>query len=98
MNASEIKNWTVDVLCRKDKPEDGTDLYIGSTSRFLKERLWEHQKKVRKFKMLGYSVNNKLFSRMSDVGIRNWNIIPLVKFSCHKKKPFSSANWIGFKF
>ena len=69
--SDEIKNRTVYMLCRKDKPEDGTDLYIGSTSRPLKERLWDHKKKARKFKMLGYSEDNKLFTRMNDVGLMN---------------------------
>ena len=51
MSADEIKNRTVYVLFRTDKPEDGSDIYIGSTSQPLKERLCEHKKKARKFKM-----------------------------------------------
>ena len=92
----EIKNRTVYMLCRTDKTEDdGTDIYIGSTSRPLKERLWEHQKKARKFKMLGYSVNNKLFTRMFDVGIRNWRIIPLLTFAWDQKTIFEfEKQWI----
>ena len=32
MSADKIKNRTVYMLCRTDKPDDGTDIYIGSTS------------------------------------------------------------------
>ena len=93
--ADEIKNRTVYVLCRTDKPEDGTDLYIGSTSRPLKERLWDHKKKARKFKMLGYRENNKLFTRLNDVGLSNWKIIPLVTFACDQKSIFEfEQDWI----
>ena len=53
MSADEIKNRIVYVLCRTDKPEDGSDIYIGSTSQPLKERLRCHRKNARNFKMLG---------------------------------------------
>ena len=46
--------------------------------------------------MLGYSVNNKLFTRMCDVGIRDWCIIPLVTLACDKKTIFEcEKQWIG---
>ena len=94
MNASEIKNRIVYVLCRTDKPEDGTDLYIGTTSQPLKERLRSHRKNARKFKMLGKE-GNKLFSRMNDIGVWNWNIIPLVMFACDQKIIFEfERDWI----
>ena len=94
MSADEIKNRTVYVLCRKDKPEDGTDLYIGSTSQPLKERLRCHRENARKFKMLGKE-GNKLFSRMNDVRLWNWNIIPLVTFACDQKTIFEfERDWI----
>ena len=95
MNASEIKNRTVYVLCRTDKPEDGTDFYIDSTSRPLKERLWEHRYSAKNFMKRGFSENNKLFTRMSDVGIRNWQLIPLVTFACDQKNIFEcERDWI----
>ena len=94
--SDEIKNRTVYMLCRTGETgDDGIDIYIGSTSRPLKERLWEHQKKARKFKMLGYSVSNKLFTRMFDVGVRNWRIIPLLTFACDQKTIFEfEKQWI----
>ena len=43
MSANEIKNRTVYMLCRTDKTEDdGTDIYVGSTSKSLEKRLCEH--------------------------------------------------------
>ena len=95
MNASEIKNRTVYVLCRTDKPEDGTDIYIGSTSWPLKERMWEHRYSAKKFKRRGRSENNRLYKRMVDVGIYNWRLIPLVTFACNQKTIFEfERDWI----
>ena len=93
MSADEIKNRTVYVLCRKDKPEDGTDLYIGSTSQPLKERLRCHKKDAQRLK----NGNIRLYKRMNENGLENWKIIPLLTFACDKKQ-FSSSNGIGFKF
>ena len=59
--SDEIKDRTVYMLCRKDKKEDGTDICIGSTARPLAERLREHKKRARKFKILEYSEDNKLY-------------------------------------
>ena len=68
---------------------------MGSTSQLLKERLRCHRKNARKFKMLGYSENNKLFTRLKDAGLKKWKIIPLVTFSCDKKTIFEcERNWI----
>ena len=41
---NDIKPRTVYLLRRTDKEEDdGTDLYVGSTSANLKDRLWKHK-------------------------------------------------------
>ena len=40
---SEIKLRTVYLLKRTDKPDDGTDLYVGSTSMTMIKRLWTHR-------------------------------------------------------
>ena len=85
MSADEIKNRTVYVLCRKDKPEDGTDLYIGGTSQPLLYRLCEHRYSAKNFMERGYSGNNKLYTRLNEVGLDNWKIIPLITFKCGKK-------------
>ena len=82
MNASEIKNRTVYMMCRTDKPDDGTDIYVGSTSQPLCKRLCEHRYSAKNFIERGYSDNNKLFSRMNEVGL--YNFIPLVTFACDK--------------
>ena len=93
--ADGIKNRTVYMLCRKDKEEDGTDIYIGSTARPLGERFREHKKRTRKFKMLGYSEDNKLFTRMDDVGLMNWKMVPLLTFACDQKTIFEfEKQWI----
>ena len=82
MNASEIKDRTVYVLCRTDKPEDGTDIYIGSTSQPLRKRLAVHRYRDRNFIKRGCSDNNKLYMRMGEVGVQNWKIISLLTFAC----------------
>ena len=93
--SGEIKNRTVYMLCRKDKPEDGTDIYIGSTARPLGERFREHKKRARKLKMLGYREDNKLFTRMNDVGLMNWKMVPLLTFACDQKTIFEfEKQWI----
>ena len=89
MNTSEIKNRTVYVLCRTDKSEDGSDLYIGSTSRSLKERLRCHKKGAERLKYR----NIRLYKRMNDS--ENWKIIPLVTFACGQKTIFEfERDWI----
>ena len=80
--SDKIKDRTVYMLCRKGKKEDGADIYIGSTSQPLKERLRCHKKKAKKFRMLGYSENNKLFTRMCEIGLQNWKMVPLLTFAC----------------
>ena len=91
MSADEIKNRTVYVLCRTDKPEDGTDLYIGSTSQPLKERLRCHKKDAQRLK----NGNIRLYKRMNENGLENWKIIPLLTFACDKKTIFEfERDWI----
>ena len=43
---NDIKPRTVYLLRRTDKENDGTDLYVGSTSVNLKKRLRDHKKGV----------------------------------------------------
>ena len=67
------------MLKRTDKLDDGTDIYVGSTSLTLTKRLGCHR--------AGAQVSNgsKLYTRMCEVGIYNWQIIPLLTFACDKK-------------
>ena len=39
----DIKCRTVYLMRRTDKKDDGTDIYVGSTSRNLRERMWNHR-------------------------------------------------------
>ena len=84
------------MLCRTDKPDDdGTDIYVGSTSKPLKERLRKHRSNAKNFLKRGYTENHKLYTRMNDVGVWNWNTIPLVMFACDQKTIFEfQRDWI----
>ena len=92
MSADEIKNRTVYMLCRTDKPGDGTDIYyIGSSSHPLKERLRCHKKDAQRPR----NENNRLYVRMLRIGLKNWKIILLVTFSCDQKTIFEfERDWI----
>lgn len=85
MTDDRIKNRTVYMLCRTNKPDDGTDIYIGSTSKPLCQRLCAHRYRAKNFIGEGYSENNRLYKRMNDVGIMSWQIIPLLTFACNQK-------------
>ena len=81
MVSKEIKTRTVYVLFRTDKLEDGTDLYIDSTSMVLKKRLQGYRSDAQSLMNGG----SKLYKRMHDFGIENWEIIPILTFMCDKK-------------
>ena len=74
--ASGIKPRAVYKLVRTDKPEDdGTDVYVGSTSQSFKKRLEDHKGAAK-------LSDSKLYTRMREVGIYNWRILPLVVCPC----------------
>ena len=75
---NEIKERTVYQSVRTDKPNDGTDIYVGSTSQPLKKRLVCHRSHAK-------ICNSKLYTRMDEVGKYNWKIIPLLTYPCDKK-------------
>ena len=80
--ASEIKQRTVYVLTRTNKADDeDTDIYVGSTSKPLNERLHGHRYNVTRVDC----ENNKLYKRMRAVGLQNWEIIPLLSRTCDQK-------------
>ena len=90
--SNEIKPRAVYLLKRTDKPDDGKDLYVGSTSMNLKYRLSSHRcsaSYIRKYE------NIKLYVRMREVGVNNWEIVPLLTFTCDKKTIFEfEKEWI----
>ena len=94
---TDIKNRIVYMLCRTDETDDdGTDIYIGSTSRPLKERLRKHRSNAKNFLKRGYTENRKLYTGMNEVGFQSWNIISLLTFTCDKKTVFEfEKRWIG---
>ena len=75
---NDIKPRTVYLLRRTDKEEDGTDLYIGSTSKKLKYRLSSHKCPS------SHMRKSKLYERMREVGIDSWMIVPLLTFTCDR--------------
>ena len=88
--SSETKPRAVYKLVRTDKPEDGTDVYIGSTSQPLKKRLWCHRHDTKR-------VNSKLYTRMREVGAENWQILPLVVCPCnHEEIRTFEQQWVEF--
>ena len=76
---TEIKPRIVYKLVRTDKPEDGTDVYVGSTSKSLKLRLQQHRKDSKRCK-------NKLYTRIKEVGVDNWGILPLLIHVCNQEE------------
>ena len=83
---------TVYLLKRTDKKHDGTDLYVGSTSSWsLPKRLsvHRHQSKIS---------DSKLYRRMSEVGLQNWEIVPLVIIpKCTRTEILNVEKlWLGF--
>ena len=80
--SSEIKPRIVYVLTRTNKADDDdTDIYVGSTSRSLNDRLCCHRCDATR---VG-NENNKLYSRMRAVGLQNWEIISLLSRTCDIK-------------
>ena len=78
---NEIKQRTVYLLQRTDKIYDGTDIYVGSTSTSLRERL----RKLRDRSKLEKYENTKLYKKMCEVGVDSWKIISLLSIECDKK-------------
>ena len=83
------------MLCRTDKTEDGTDIYIGSTSQRLERRLCRHRYRAKNFLEQGYSENNRLYKQMNDVGIKKWQVIPLLTFAWDQKTIYEfEKSWV----
>ena len=67
------------LLKRTDKSYDGTDIYVGSTSLSLKRRLQFRRSKAK-------VSTCKLYKRMQEVDIYNWEIVPLSEYICSEKE------------
>ena len=79
--SSENKQRIVYVLTRTNKADDDdTDIYIGSTSQSLNDRLGQHRYKADVIKE-----NSKLYERMREVGTSNFEILPLLSRTCDIK-------------
>ena len=76
---TDIKQRTVYVLTPMNKADDDdTDVYVGSTSMSLKQRLAGHRYNVKRS-------DSKLYRRMGEVGVNNWEIVPLFQRTCDKE-------------
>ena len=76
--SDEIKNRTVYFLRRTDKEDDGTDIYVGSTLKPLGKRFAIHRCDATR----PGNENNRLYKRMREVGLGNWEILPLLSRTC----------------
>lgn len=92
MSADEIKPRIVYVLTRKNKADDDdTDMYVGSTSMPLNKRLCCHRCDAIR---VG-NENNRLYKRMCEVGLQNWEILPLLGRTCDIKTIYElERKWI----
>ena len=91
MSFDEIKPRAVYLLKRTDKEDDGTDIYVGSTSLPLPQRLKTHRSHS---KVCG---GGKLYRRMGEIGPQKWEIVPLVVVpSCGKIEILNfEKSWIA---
>ena len=81
--ADEIKERTVYVLTRKNKADDDdSDIYVGSTSRTLEQRFVVHRSDA----IRSGNENNRLYKRMREIGLGNWEILPLLAWVCGIKE------------
>ena len=82
----EIKPRIVYVLTRTNKADDDdSDIYVGSTSQPLEQRLAGHKYDTKNFMERGYSKNNRLYARMNEIGLDNFKILPLLSRTCDIK-------------
>lgn len=79
----EEKLRTVYLLKRTDKPDDGIDIYIGSTSLPLSWRLKHHRYNAKNFINRNFNKNDRLYVKMREVGVYNWKVVPLLSFTCN---------------
>ena len=78
-----VKRRTVYCISKKVKDEN-YDVYVGSTSQSLAERLRKHKVKVRA--NLPEYANNKFYNRILSVGLDAWEIKPLLVLECDRNE------------
>jgi len=64
----------------KKVPDNNYDVYVGSTSKSLKDRFYIHKYHA----TLSSNANNKLYKRMTEVGLDKWEIKPLLVLKCNR--------------
>ena len=91
MSSDKLIHRTVYLLKRTDKKYDGTDIYVGSTSLPLPQRLSRHRHHS---KVCG----GKLYRRMGEIGPQKWEIVPLAVIpKCTRTEILNFEKmWIGF--
>ena len=91
MSSDKLIPRTVYLLKRTDKEYDGTDIYVGSTSQPLPQRLTTHRSHSK-------ICNSKLYRRMDDVGPQKWEIAPLAVIpKCTRTEILNVEKiWTGF--
>ena len=91
--SEEVKERTVYVLTRKNKADgDDSDIYVGSTSRSLEQRLCCRRCDA----IRPGNENNRLYKRMREVGLENWEILPLLSRTCGIKTIREvERKWLG---
>ena len=90
----DIKYRIVYVLKRTNKDDgDDADIYVGGTSQPLWKQLANHRYNAKNH--LDDCKNNKLYVRMCEVGITNWQILPLLSRTCSKKEIYKvEKKWV----
>ena len=77
-SGSEVERIVRTVYCLTKKvPDENYDVYVGSTSMSLENRL-----QIQKWKAKQGGVKSKVLKRMSEVGVENWKIVPLLTLEC----------------
>ena len=77
MAGNKIKTRTVYCLTKRVLDEN-YDVYVGSTSKSLGNRLGNHKRHARQKRF----ANFKIYQRMNEVGLDNWKIVPLLTLEC----------------
>ena len=81
MSGDKVKKRMVYVLSKK-VPHEVYDVYVGSTTKPIKERLSTHKD----CSLRACNEKNKLYTRMRQVGLENWKIVPIFVKTCSKEE------------